>query len=281
MKGMLFQEPYTNFYVLLYRPRYGDLVPMREILSPEYRMDKIFHSTGDNFRFYKIVPVLSELLNTTQKLPKEWGKEWEAWWFDILVWKWPEAKNIEITSGWNETARQFEVTLVAEQVPFNEKNLVISKMQISIKSPKPSITLSQFYNWPVFQEHEGISMQLLINGETMEKSILERFKQVKKIQFRTDQSLTNIHAFGQVGATSLEIYTDVHLKLEQDLVRVDIQRFLLNNWDLTWFTNLFKNHPIPPLKINTFPSLDLRLNNVIQQEGLIVFDYVSPSRKSQ
>ena len=147
-------------------------------------------------------------------------------------------------------------------------------MQISIKSPKPSITLSQFYNWTVFQEHEGISMQLLINGETMEKSILERFKQVKKIQFRTDQSLTNIHAFGQV-------YTDVHLKLEQDLVRVDIQRFLLNNWDLIWFTNLFKNHPIPPLKINTFPSLDLRLNNVIQQKGLIVFDYASPSRKSQ
>ena len=115
----------------------------------------------------------------------------------------------------------------------------------------------------------------------MEKSILERFKQVKKIQFRTDQSLTNIHAFGQVETTSLEIDTDVHLKLEQDLVRVDIQRFLLNNWDLIWFTNLFKNHPIPPLKINTFPSLDLRLNNVIQQKGLIVFDYVSPSRKSQ
>ena len=115
----------------------------------------------------------------------------------------------------------------------------------------------------------------------MEKSILERFKQVKKIQFRTDQSLTNIHAFGQVETTSLEVYTDVHLKLEQDLVRVDIQRFLLNNWDLIWLTNLFKNHPIPPLKINTFPSLDLRLNNVIQQKGLIVFDYASPSRKSQ
>jgi hypothetical protein len=124
-------------------------------------------------------------------------------------------------------------------------------------------------------------MQLLINGETMEKSILDKFKQVNKIQFRTEQSLTNIHAFGQVETTSLEIDTDVHLKLEPDLVRVEIRRFLLNNWNLTWFTSMFKNHGIPPLKVNTFTSLDLRLNNVIQQKGLIVFDYDAPARKSQ
>ena len=124
-------------------------------------------------------------------------------------------------------------------------------------------------------------MQLLINGKTMEKSILERFKQVKKIQFSTQQSLTNIHAFGQLETTSLEIDTDVHLKLEPELVRLEIERFLLNSWDLTWLTNLFKNHPIPPLKVNTFPPLDLRLNNVIQQKGLIVFDYDAPARKKQ
>ena len=80
------------------------------------------------------------------------------------------------------------------------------------------------------------------------KNLLERFKQVKKIQFSTEQSLTNIHAFGQLETTSLEIDTDVHLKLEPDLVRFEIQRFLLNSWDLTWLT-LFKNHPIPPLKV--------------------------------
>ena len=115
----------------------------------------------------------------------------------------------------------------------------------------------------------------------MEKSILDKFKQVNKIQFRTEQSLTNIQAFGLVERTSLEIDTDVHLKLESELVRVEIQRFLLNSWDLTWLTNLFKNHPIPPFKINTYPSLELRLTNVKQQKGLIVFDYASPSRKSQ
>ena len=124
-------------------------------------------------------------------------------------------------------------------------------------------------------------MQLLINGKTMEKSILERFKQVKKIQFRTEQSLTNIHAFGQLETTSLEIETDVHLKLEPDLVRVEIRRFLLNNWDLTWFTSMFKNHPIPPLKVNTFPPLELRLKNIKQQEGLIVFYYEAPERMSK
>ena len=99
----------------------------------------------------------------------------------------------------------------------------------------------------------------------MEKSILERFKQVKKIQFSTDQSLTNIHAFGQVENTSLEIDTDVHLVLDPEFVRIDIQRIILNNWDLTWFANLFKNHLIPPLKINTYPLLELRLTNVKQK----------------
>ncbi len=281
MKSVLFQEPYTNFYVLLYRPRYGDMVPMSQILSPEYRVEEIFRNNRDNFRFFKIVSIFPESLNKTQKLPEEWGKEWETWWYNILVKKWPEAKNIEISRQWNETTKQFEVKLVAEQVPFNKKDLVVSKMQVSIKSPKPSIAPSIFYNWPIFQEHQGISMQLLINGETMEKSILDKFKQVKKIQFRTEQSFTNIHAFGQVETTSLEIDTDVHLKLESELVRVEIQRFLLNNWDLTWFTSMFKNHPIPPFKINTYPSLELRLANVKQQKGLIAFDYDAPERLSQ
>jgi hypothetical protein len=281
MKSVLFQEPYTNFYVLLYRPRYGDLVQMTQILSPEYRVEEIFRNNGDNFRFFKIVSVFPESLNNTQKLPEEWGKEWETWWYNILVKKWPEAKNIEISRQWNETVMQFEVKLVAEQVPFNKKDLVVSKMQVSIKSPKPSIAPSIFYNWPIFQKHQGISMQLLINGETMEKSILDKFKQVNKIQFRTEQSLTNIHAFGQIETTSLEIDTDVHLKLESELVRVEIQRFLLNSWDLTWLTNLFNNHPIPPFKINTYPSLELRLTNVKQQKGLIAFDYDTPERLSQ
>ncbi|MCS5640338.1 MAG: hypothetical protein NZ709_02410, partial [Candidatus Marinimicrobia bacterium] len=116
---------------------------------------------------------------------------------------------------------------------------------------------------------------------TMERTLLERFQQVNKIKFRTEQSLTNIHAFGQVGTTSLEVETDVHLRLEPGLVRVDVRRFLLNGWDLTWLTNLFKNHPIPPLKVNTFPSLGLRLNNIKQQKRLIVFDYEAPERMSQ
>ena len=281
MKSILLQEPYTNFYVLLYRPRYGDIVPMNQILSPEYRVEEISRNNRDNFRFFKIVSIFPESLNKTQKLPEEWGKEWETWWYNILVKKWPEAKNIEIIGHWNETAKEFEVRLVAEQVPFNKKDLVVSKMQVSIKSPKPSIAHSIFYNWPIFQEHQGISMQLLINGETMEKSILDKFKQVNKIQFRTEQSFTNIHAFGQVETTSLEIDTDVHLKLESELVRVEIKRFLLNSWDLTWLTNMFKNHPIPPFKINTYPSLELRLSNVKQQKGLIAFDYVAPERLSQ
>jgi len=281
MKSILLQEPYTNFYVLLYRPRYGDIVPMNQILSPEYRVEEISRNNRDNFRFFKIVSIFPESLNKTLKLPEEWGKEWETWWYNILVKKWPEAKNIEIIGHWNETAKEFEVRLVAEQVPFNKKDLVVSKMKISIKSPKPSIAPSIFYNWPIFQEHQGISMQLLINGETMEKSILDKFKHVKKIQFRTEQSFTNVHAFGQVETTSLEIDTDVHLKLESELVRVEIQRFLLNNWDLTWFTSMFKNHPIPPFKINTYPSLELRLANVKQQKGLIAFDYDAPERLSQ
>jgi len=277
MKSVLFQEPYTKFYVLLYRPLYGDMMPMLQILSPEYKVEEIFRDNRDNFRFYKIVTVFPESLNNTLKLSEEWGKEWETWWNEILIRKWPEAKNIKINSQWNDTENQFEVKLVAEKVPFN-KDLVVSKMQVSIKSPKPGIDPSIFYNWPIFKEHQGISMQLLINEETMEKSILDKFKQVKKIEFSTEQSSTNINAFGQVDTTLLEIDTDVHLKLESEFVRVEIQRLFLNNWDLSWFTNMFKNHPITPLKINKYPLLELRLVNVKQQKGLITFDYDAPER---
>ncbi len=57
MKSILLQEPYTNFYLLLYRPKYSDIVPINKILSPEYRVEEIIRNNRDNFRFYKIVPV--------------------------------------------------------------------------------------------------------------------------------------------------------------------------------------------------------------------------------
>ena len=61
--------------------------------------------------------------------------------------------------------------------------------------------------------------------------------------------------------------------LEEDFIRVVVHRFLLNSFDLTWLTNLFKNHPVPPLKLNKYSSLDLELKNVKQQYGKITFDY--------
>ena len=85
-----------------------------------------------------------------------------------------------------ETEKLLEVTLFAEQVPFKE--LVASEMKISIKSPKPNTDLSKFYSGPVFDEHLGITMQLLVDAETMESTILERFQQVDKIEVKSDQS---------------------------------------------------------------------------------------------
>ena len=171
----------------------------------------------------------------------------------------------------DETKKQIEVTLFAEQVPFKE--LVVTEMKIFIKSPKPNVNLSKFYNWPVFDEHLGIKMQLLVDGETMEKMILERFKQVKKIEVNSDQSLTNIQAHGQMGERELKVDTDVNLMVEKDFIRVVVHRFLLDGFNLTWLTNLFKNHPVPPLKLNKYPSLGLELKNVKQQNGKIMLDY--------
>ena len=148
-------------------------------------------------------------------------------------------------------------------------------MKITIKSPKPNKYLSKFYNWPVFDEHLGITMQLLVDAETMESTILERFKQVEKIKFNSEKSFTNIQALGQLGERNLEVDTDVSLMLEKDFIRVVINRFFLNGFELTWLTNLFKNHPVPPLKLNKFPLLDLELKNIEQQNGLISLYYSS------
>ena len=93
-------------------------------------------------------------------------------------------------------------------------------MKISIKSPKPNTDLSKFYSWPVFDEHLGITMQLLVDAETMESTILERFQQVDKIEVKSDQSLTNIQAYGQLGERELEVDTDIHLVLETDFICV-------------------------------------------------------------
>jgi len=107
---------------------------------------------------------------------------------------------------------------------------------------------------------------------------MERFQQVDKIEINTDQSLTTIQVFGQMGERELEIVTDVHLMPEKDYIRVILNRILLNGFDFTWLINLFKNHPVPPLKLNKYPFLGLELNNVKQQNGLLVLNYNAPKR---
>ena len=92
------------------------------------------------------------------------------------------------------------------------------------------------------------------------------------------QNLTTFQANGQLGESELAIETDVHFMLEKDFIRVVVYKFLMNGFDLTWLTNLFKNHPIPPLKYNTLPSLDLELKNVKQQNGKIMLDYHATQR---
>ena len=271
MKAILWKEPYTDFYVLFDRVHQNDIPRMSTFLAPEYKMNTIFQSPGGNFKFYEIDPVLSATQNNDKFLPERWGTEWDTWWRDILVSQWPDAENIKINSKLDETEKLPEVTLSAEKVPFKE--LVVTEMKVSIKSPKPNADLSKFYSWPVFDEHLGISMQLVVDEETMENTIMERFQQVDKIEVNSDQSLTTIQAFGQMGERELEIVTDVHLMLEKDFIRVIINRFLLNGFDLTWLINLFKNHPVPPLKLNKYSFLDLELKNVKQQNGKITLDY--------
>ncbi len=276
MKDILWKEPYTDFYVLFDRVHQNDIPRMSSFLAPEYKMNTIFQSPGGNFKFYKIDPVFSAKQNYVKYLPEEWETEWNTWWRDFLVSQWPDAEKIKISSKFNEKEKLPEVTLSAEKVPFKE--LIATEMKVSIKSPKPNADLSKFYSWPVFDEHLGISMQLVVDVETMENTIMERFQQVDKIEINTDQSLTTIQAFGQMGERELEIVTDVHLMLEKDYIRVILNRILLNGFDLTWLINLFKNHPVPPLKLNKYPFLGLELNNVKQQNGLLVLNYNAPKR---
>jgi len=273
MKQVLFKEPYTNFYLLVYRPRYSDIDQIKQTLSPEFRVDEIFRNKIDNFRFFKIDSIFPKY---NYNLSENWGKKWENWWYNILTKKWIGAKNIEITNQFNKTKESIEINLVAKEVPF--KDLVVSKMQVSILSPKLSVSHSLFYEWPVFQNHHGIKMKLIVDAKTMEKSIKKRFNQVKKIQFSIDPSLINVRSMGQVNEFPLEINTDVNLKLERDYVSIDIQKFFINGWELTGLTDLFKNHLIPPLKVIKFPLMDLKLVNVEHQRGMLIFDYLSPAR---
>ena len=98
MKSVLWNEPYTDFYVLFDRVHQNDIPRMSSFLAPEYKMDTIFQSPGGNFKFYKIDPVLSAKQNNDKYLPEGWGTEWDTWLRDILVSQWPDAENIKINS---------------------------------------------------------------------------------------------------------------------------------------------------------------------------------------
>ena len=82
-----------------------------------------------------------------------------------------------------------------------------------------------------------------------------------------------INVSGELNGNSLEISSRVSLVPQNYYTDIDILDIQVNEWNLTWLTQLFSNRLIQPLKLNRLHWFDSNLVTVAGKSGVNHFYY--------
>ena len=270
MKSFLKTEPYTGFYILFYRSLFHQIEDVRKELAGEFLLKQEFESTGGNFRFFKIIPDFSTLSKHIEKMDDSWGQNWEIWVKKRIQKKW-NPKTITINKQKNNKTGKLEVRIIASPTPLGLINA--DQVEILIKNPVMNVKKSMHYQWPVFKSYDEISIHYFIRDKTLEKEILTKYPQVRKIIVQTSKKDIDINILGELNSNSLELVSRVSLVPKKYYTDINILNIQINEWSLTWLTNLFKNRLIQPLKLNRIHWFDSNLLNIAGKSGVNHFYY--------
>ena len=234
------------------------------MLKPE------FESTGGNFRFFRILPDFSDHSQLSEKMGDSWSQDWELWTKERIQKQWnPETLKIE-TQNNNKTGK-VEVRIYASPTPFGL--ILADQVEILIKNPVMNVKQAMYYQWPVFKRYDEISMHYVIRDQTLEQEILTKYPQVKNVSIQTSKKYIGINVSGEYNGDSLEIVSRVRLVPNNFYTDINILDIQVNEWSLTWLTQLFRNRLIQPLKLNRLHWFDSNLVTVAGKSGVNHFYY--------
>ena len=270
MKSLLKTEPYTGFYILFYRSLFHQIEEVRKELAGQFVLKPEFESTGGNFRFFRILPDFSEHSPLSGKIGDSWSQDWELWTKERIHKQWnPETFRIKTLKN-NKTGK-VEVQIYASPAPFGL--ILADQVEILIKNPVMNVKQSLHFQWPVFKRYDEISMHYVIHDQTLEKEIRSKYPQVKNVVIQTSKKDIGINVSGELNGNSLEILSRVSLVPQNYYTDINILDIQVNEWNLTWLTQLFSNRLIQPLKLNRLHWFDSNLVNVAGKSGVNHFYY--------
>ncbi len=270
MKSLLKTEPYTNFYILFYRSLFHQIEEVRNVLADKFLLKPEFESNGGNFRFFRILPNISDHSSFINQMDDSWSQNWELWTKEKIQEQWnPETLKIK-TQNNNKTGK-VEVLIYASQTPLGL--IPADQVEILIKNPIINANQSFFYKWPVFKSYDEISIQYEIHDQTLEQEILKKYNQVKNVTIQTSKEDIKINVSGEINGNYLEIVSRLSLIPKNFYTDINILDIQINEWSLTWLTKLFRNRLIQPLKLNRLHRFNSELVNITGKSGLNYFNY--------
>ena len=159
-----------------------------------------------------------------------------------------------------------ELRIYASKTPLGI--ILTDQVEIFIKNPVMNVKQSIFYKWPVFKRYDEILIHYVIRDKTLENEIKTKQPQIQNIVIQTSEKNIGINISGEFKGNFLEILSHVSLARQNYYTDINILDIQVNEWSLTWLTQLFRNRLIQPLKINRLHFFDSNLINVSGKSGV-------------
>lgn len=243
------RHPYKDHFLLLYRYTFQDQSRIQQKLETSgYKLDLISKSHDQRFYFFQINPM---------RLPEVSSEKISSFIRKILNKN--RIENLSIDSS----AEKISVTI--DDYPFGE--LSSTHTSIQIVNPQVDFAKSSFYQWPIFKDESKISITHSIELEDISNKIINRYKlETLKLSFSSD---------GVSVLAEREHQLDLSLQFEFDenYIYSRVEKIKFNNYPLTWFAKLFKNHLIPRVPLVYDPSFNIKLYKIEIDEKTIKFSY--------
>jgi len=270
MKSLLKTEPYTDFYILFYQSLFHEIEEVRRELAGQFVLKPEFESTGGNFRFFRVLPDFSNHLPPSDNMGDLWSRDWELWTKEIIQNQW-KPESLKIKTKKNNKTGEVGVRIYASQAPLGR--ILADQVEIFIKNPVMNIKQSIFYKWPVFKGYDAISLHYVVRDKTLEKEIITKYRQIQKIVIQTSEKAIEINVLGELNGNSIEIISHISLAPQNYNTDINILDIQVNEWNLTWLTQLFRNRLIQPLNLNRLHLFDSNLVNIAGKVGQNNFYY--------
>ncbi len=96
--------------IIFYSHLFHQIDEVRKELAGQFLLKPVFESTEGNFRFFSIIPEISDHSAIIDKMGNSWGHDWELWTKERVLKKW-NPETLEIKTNKNNKNGEVEVRI--------------------------------------------------------------------------------------------------------------------------------------------------------------------------